>query len=703
MGLPLVAMELLRRGEARRAALGMAPLRTGPASTYLAAWLLLIGSGSAMASNALVAPAPSEALLSRPGWALRAAVQAMRSDEDARAVLLLREVSERHAVVADQADLLRVQVLARGVDPAAAISAAREAVARHAESPLRPRLLAALGDALLASGDEAAAREAWERALARSEARRDRARLLRALAESHEREGETAAAARRWLEIWKRYPLSGGADPAEVRLREIEPTLPKPLRSGLDYRGRGDALRAEGHNAEAIAAYDEALARDLLPRDRRRTMRSRAQCLFALRRYEEAIPAFEALKPDPDSAVWRARSIARAGDVPAAVAELEAIAGGRWGRTSVYARYLAALLLEDEDELARARRHFENVAKQAAHPRYANPSVWYLGWTAWRAGDWREAQQRFELLTLRLADDPIAQLRARYWGARAAEKLGEASAVEQYATLAREFPFTYYGWRAGHRAGTVEPPVRMPVESGRRGVAPTDLARARILLEADLVEEAVQDLVLRGKQARGLHDRLDIARLLAGAGEYHRAQALVLGPYVTELARGVAPGQEDLWWLAWPAAFAALVEELAPPEAVIDAAVVSAVMREESGYRPGVTSPAGALGLLQIMPETGRRLASQLGLSDFTPNDLYRPRVNIQLGAFYLDQLTRQFDGRLEAAIASYNAGPQAAARWTEEQPGLEDDEWVEAVPYSQTRAYVKRVLRSVHAYRELY
>ena len=77
--------------------------------------------------------------------------------------------------------------------------------------------------------------------------------------------------------------------------------------------------------------------------------------------------------------------------------------------------------------------------------------------------------------------------------------------------------------------------------------------------------------------------------------------------------------------------------------------------------------------------------------------------MNIQLGSFYLQQLAHRFDGRMEAAIASYNAGPKAAARWTEEHPGLADDEWVEAVPYSQTRSYVKRVLRSVQAYRELY
>ena len=427
--------------------------------------------------------------------------------------------------------------------------------------------------------------------------------------------------------------------------------------------------------------------------------------MFALRRYEEAIPAFEALAPDPSSRVWRARSVARNGDVLGAVEALEKIAGEGWGKTSVYARYLAALLLvdEDESEQPRARRHFEKIAGESAYPRYANPSVWYLGWTSWREGRYEEARKQFGLLAARLEKDPIGRLRARYWEARAAEKLADPAAEASFTAIAREFPLTYYGWRAQKRITSFEPVPPKPLEAGRRAVTTGDLARARILLEADLEDEAVRELLRQAGRAKGLADRIEIARLLADAGAYNRAQGMILRPYRTDLARGVVPGQEEAWWLAWPAAFSPEIEELSPADSSVDAAVVSAVMREESGYRPGVTSPAGARGLLQIMPKTGERLARQAGLGGFHPDQLYRPRVNIQLGSFYLDQLTREFSGRLEAAIASYNAGPAAAARWTAEQPGLEDDEWVEAVPYSQTRAYVKRVLRSVHAYRVLY
>jgi soluble lytic murein transglycosylase len=403
--------------------------------------------------------------------------------------------------------------------------------------------------------------------------------------------------------------------------------------------------------------------------------------------------------------VWRARAIARAGDVPRAIEALEAVADGRWGRTSVYARYLAALLLEDEDDLAAARRQFDRVARADGHPRYANPSLWYLGWTAWRAGDAAEARARFAELAARERANPIGRLRAVYWQARAAARLGDDEAAQAgYREVLGTYPLTYYGWLATHRlVGDVPPSRPAAFEPGPRAVKPAELARARILLEAGLRDEAAFELRLTARRARGLRDRVDVGRLLAEAGAYHHAQRLVVDRYYEDLARGVAPGHEPLWWLAWPIAFGPLVEALHPSDASIDPEVVSAVMREESGYRPDVTSPAGARGLLQIMPETGRRLAVELGLEGFDPYHLYRPRTNIRLGAFYLDQLTRRFDGRLVASVASYNAGPNAVARWIAEQPGLEDDEWTEAIPYSQTRGYVKRVMRSVHVYRALY
>jgi soluble lytic murein transglycosylase len=262
------------------------------------------------------------------------------------------------------------------------------------------------------------------------------------------------------------------------------------------------------------------------------------------------------------------------------------------------------------------------------------------------------------------------------------------------------------------------------VSAGKNVLASRELARARILLQAGLATEAVEEMDRLRRRARGLSERLELAQLLTDAGEFHSAQKVVVNAYDNVLARGPVARMEELWWHAWPSAYAELVDEAARDAGDVDPELVYSIMREESGYRAEVISPVGARGLLQIMTETGERLARDSGRSSFDPDDLFDPGVNIGLGAFYLGELSRQFEGRLSASIASYNAGPHVVSKWVERErqggadAGQEaltavpiaiqararaDDEFVETIPYDQTRSYVKRVLRSLHAYRVLY
>jgi soluble lytic murein transglycosylase len=199
-----------------------------------------------------------------------------------------------------------------------------------------------------------------------------------------------------------------------------------------------------------------------------------------------------------------------------------------------------------------------------------------------------------------------------------------------------------------------------------------------------------------------MDDRLALAQLYANAGDFHHPQRLMVDAYTESLARGPVPDQLELWWHAWPTPFDEEVRGATLDGVKVEPQLVYAIMREESGYRPQVVSVSGARGLLQLMPETAERVARDAQVGDFSVEDLFLPRVNIQLGSEYLTSLLRRFDGRASAAIGSYNAGPRVVARWIADGP-TEDDAWVEEIPYDQTRRYVKRVLRSLHAYRVLY
>jgi soluble lytic murein transglycosylase len=215
-------------------------------------------------------------------------------------------------------------------------------------------------------------------------------------------------------------------------------------------------------------------------------------------------------------------------------------------------------------------------------------------------------------------------------------------------------------------------------------------------------EEARAELHRLYPRVKGLADRLNLADLYAEAGDFHRSQRLMVSAYDERLAGMPAPEDLEVWWHAWPSPYVEPIREAAEQGVRVEPGLVYAVMREESGYQPEVLSVSGARGLLQIMPETGERLAASASLKAFSPDDLFLPRVNIRLGSSYLQQLMERFDGRISATVASYNAGPEAVSRWFEGE-STEDDEWVEAIPYDQTRNYVKNVLRSLEVYRVLY
>lgn len=644
----------------------------------------------------------SEALLGDAAAVLRAARRAVEKGDDAHADWLYSELAERHPVVGDYAGLHRAELRLRMRLPSEARRIASATLQVHPDSPLRAALHRIVGDSLIAERDESGARQAYAAALAETNDDDERALLLRLIARSEERSGEDRAAGITWRLLWYAHPGSEEAQQASHRLDVIETHLGERLRRPSDWRRRGDRLFQLRRNEEALEAFDRALALGLPDDETRRTRERRAHTLFRLRRYVEALDAFEALPQTGDTPIWHARSLARADRVPESIEAFEQLAS-RGGVHGMRAHYLAALLLDGRDRDIEARRHYSVVADDPRQGSLAKEALWRLAWNDYQAGRHAAASERFERL-VELTSDPIDRLQPLYWHARALESLDPQQARGLLQTLAEEFPLSYYGSRARARIAAPDLSGRAhDISPGRSELRPSEVERVRILLEAGLMEQGAEESARLMRRASGLEDRVTLARLLTSAGDYNRAQRIVVDAYTASLAKGPVSGLEELWRFAWPSAFARYVDQATNQvEVGVDAALVYSIMREESGYRPEVVSPVGARGLLQIMRETGASLASRRGRESFDPDDLFDPRTNIELGSFYLGELSRRFPDRLSASIASYNAGPHVVSRWVASQEGP-DDEWVESIPYSETRSYVKRVMRSLEAYRLLY
>ncbi len=639
------------------------------------------------------------------GRQLAAARQLALRGEVGAALAAFAEVAARHPQIADFAELERLRLsLAAGE-----LALAREIGARwaRASTPWSAEFDALAAELALAQGDAGAAIASLERARQRSRDPERRAELGLRIGELHAGAGRADAAAAAYRAIWSEQPGARVAAEAERQLQALESAAGRELRGASDYRRRGDACFSANRNEEALQAYEALLQRsDATREERARAASQRAETLFRLRLYPQAAAAFAALPRAIEQQIAWARSIARAGEPLRGARELARIARSGRGVQAERARLLAALLHAGEGESAQARALLQQLAARG-RSEFAREARWQLAWSEFSRGRDAEAARGFRRLAAEQAD-PLDALRSRYWEARALERSGDARGVALLEGIARDYPLSYYGWRAGLRlAGTgardlAPAPVALAVGSPRLGES--EFERAQILLEAGYLQPASLELAALQGRARSLQDRLRLAQLFAEVGDFHGAQRLVVDAYGEPLARGPELSALDLWWHAWPQPYASWVRGSTVAESArgLRSELVYAIMREESGYRPAVLSISGARGLLQLMPDTARRVAAGIALVEFQVDDLFAPPVNIRLGAAYLAELLARFEGRTSAAIAGYNAGPEAVARWLRDNPA-EDDVWVEAIPYDQTRSYVKRVLRSLHAYRVLY
>lgn len=135
----------------------------------------------------------------------------------------------------------------------------------------------------------------------------------------------------------------------------------------------------------------------------------------------------------------------------------------------------------------------------------------------------------------------------------------------------------------------------------------------------------------------------------------------------------------------------------------IDPYLVASVIWAESNYDPEAVSGRGAIGLMQIMPDTGEWIAQKLGENEFKVEDLKKPEVNIRYGCWYLSYLLERFPGQLENVIAGYNAGPNKVQQWLDSEKYSSNGEKLDSIPYSETENYVEKVTIAYEKYKEYY
>ncbi len=365
--------------------------------------------------------------------------------------------------------------------------------------------------------------------------------------------------------------------------------------------------------------------------------------------------------------------------------------------------YALGRINDAEGHRADAIRFYGKAAATAPRGTARAESQWRQGWVSYRAKDFTTAEDAFAKMaeSAPRGSDTDGRADALYWQGRSLERLGRKDDARRlYLAVLSEFPLGYYAAAAENRLGrrgTATTPAR-GLDAPKSLPAPAALAvaRAPTLREAGLVTLAERDLAAR-LEGFDAATRRAVLPVLPASGAYDAAFRIAI-----EMNRKGELTNEESRTYFYPLAHADLVEREARA-AGIEPMFVYALMRQESAFDATAVSSAKALGLMQLLESTARRVAASSGLPEPSAEDLFDPAVNIRLGVRYLAQLSKQFDGNTALMAASYNAGETAAEKWRGLASAWDEDEMIEQISYRETRGYVKSILRNMRNYRSIY
>ena len=613
------------------------------------------------------------------------------ADADAAAAALPDPVARKLA--------LYYRLLSPGAGRPAEIAAF---MADNLEWPGQGALSHRLQEAITAEGDNGTVLEICARQVPR-----EAPSMLRC-AEADSQAGQASTAAALARRAW----LGGVTDPAAegAFMHAWGRTL-----SFADQWQRFDHLAWTDSGAVGGPAWRQAARLDPL-------QRPAAEARLALKRDDPSARALAATLPqgaplDPGLALDLARWLRRAGKDEDAL-KLWLASGAAAERSAAPER--RAAFWDERNLLARRRLRANDAAgayaladQAQASGEQAGDAAFLAGYIALRrTGDADAALRHFRAL----ADSSkaaITQARAHYWLGRAADASHDPAAARAAYAAAASWPTTYYGQLAARALGEDDQALAQRI---RRTRDPA-WTPAQALAYAGLEDaRAAALLVLWGQPGRARAFLLRLDELAASGAERALAAHLAAGFGLADLAVAIARrAGRDGWMLpeaGWPT-------PVAPP-GPIEPALALGIIRQESNFDPGAGSPAGARGLMQLMPATAQAVARRLGDPDAAAH-LTDPAANMRLGAAYLGWLLDQFGGVAPYAIAAYNAGPGRVAEWlstngdpagaaseplataTPDMPnGWKPDmiDWIELIPFSETRNYVQRVIENIVIYR---
>jgi soluble lytic murein transglycosylase len=586
-------------------------------------------------------------------------------------------------------------------------------------------------EAAAAGGDHAAAARLYDELRSRKTASPDT--TLLALGRELLAAGDRARAAETFSRLYFEFPLSDQAAAAGAELDKLgDVQLPRDsaARTRLDL-ARADRLFSAKRYAAARDAFksiepaakgDDAELVDLRV----------AECDHFLRRYRQArdrlAPLVEHSSRKAEAQYfWLSvtRELGNRDEYVHLARELvAAYPDSPWAEETLN-NLATHYLVVDEDEKADAV--FRELYEKFPTGAHAERAAWRAGWWAYAHGRPRDTVMFYEgaASAFRRSDYRPAYL---YWSARSREQLGDTrGAVAVYRIVTADYLNTYYGRLASKRMTAMRgdptvseaaaaPSARATLLSSGASMASPAFASAtqgvtppppnagliRLLLSLGLYDQA-RDEVLYAERAWGDTPTLGatLGWVYNKLGDYRRGIIAMKRAYPQYMTEEGARMPVEALKVIFPLDYWPLIRENAVSYS-LDPFLIAALINQESAFDAQVKSSANAVGLMQVLPSTGKQYARKLHIRRYSTASLTNPEINIRLGlAFFADVIQRA--GGVHFALAGYNAGEQRVREWNAERAGLELDEYIDGIPFPETQAYVKRIIGTTEDYRRLY
>ena len=540
------------------------------------------------------------------------------------------------------------------------------------------------------------------------------------LARAYEAQNNADAAAQQYQKLYIEYPLSKEAGDAEAALPRYPGIPPEALFArGMKLETGGDYTRA-GKELTALLPRLSGENYDLA--------RVRIGAAAYLARENESayryLSSFQATAPEPEAErlyylLESQRRLNRLDEMNGTLEKLgQSYPQSHWRLEALISvgNYYAA-----HDQPETAQPLYRTCSESFAKDTESSECHWKTTWFAYLHDPTSAESMLREHLTRYPASDQVSP--SLYYLGRIEESKSDwAAARVYYDTINNAYPNYYYAILARERLQTPSIAGATPSPSaaqfltgipfaGRHAAESFDatpltrqrIARAHLLDVAGLDDLAEGELRF-GAKADGQPQimALELAELANARDAPDQGIRFIkhYAPGYLSMSLDAAP--ERFWRLAFPLPYRKSLEEYCRAQS-LDPYLMAALIRQESEFNPKAVSPANARGLSQVMPATGRQLSRKLRIPRYRTAMLFTPDTNLKMGTYYLKQLSDELEGKWEATLASYNAGKSHVTKWMASANFREPAEFVESIPFNETRVYVQSVLRNAEVYRKLY